>query len=223
LKFSSGGGKVSFLREDRGVRYELFDIFDLDDVAATIADVFSAYEPMAVTQNVSQGEMINLIKVQGSKAAQESLTIVAKSKEEGKVIGVLLCDDFAAVMPENISAASERLSPILALLDELDTQYKRGKSVHLNQYLHLSMLAVRPQHKGKKIAQNLVEISLKNGIKRGYQKTVAAATGTISQHIFKKFNFVDQIIIPYKTFVYEDVQVFGLLEGNIILLDKTLT
>lgn len=214
---------MGLLREDRSVKYELFDISDLDDVAATIAYVFSRYEPMAVTQSVSPDEIASLIKALGFKAAQESLTIVAKSKEEDEVIGVMLCDDFAAVMPESIPAPSKELLPILTLLDELDTQYKQGKSLSLNKYLHLSMLAVKPQHRGKKIAQNLVDISLENGIKKGYQEAVATATGEVSQHIFKQFGFTEQINVPYKTFIYQDTQVFGSLEGSIILSNRDLT
>lgn len=213
---------MELLHEDRGIKYELFDLSALDDVAATIADVFSRFEPMAITQSISQDEIASLIKALGFKAAQESLTIVAKSKEKDEVVGVLLCDDFAAVMPENIPSPSQELSPILTLLDELDTQYKQGKNMSLNEYLHLTMLAVKPQYRGQKIAQNLVKISLENGFNRGYQKTVTTATGAISQYIFQQFGFVEQIKIPYKTFRYENTQVFKSLAGNIILFDRVL-
>lgn len=174
---------MEVLREDRCVKYELYDISAIDDVAIAIAGVFSQSEPMAVNRGVSQDEIANLIKPLGFKVAQESLTIVAKSEEADELIGVLLCDDFAAIPVEDVPVPSKKLAPILARLDELDSRYKQGKSLSLNEYLHLSLLAVKPQHRGKKIAQNLVQVSLENGIRRGYQKTVTTATGVISQHI----------------------------------------
>ncbi len=213
---------MEVLHEDKCVKYELFNISAIDDVAITIAGVFSQSEPMAVTRGVSQDEIANLIKPLGFKVAQESLTIVAKSKEADELIGVLLCDDFAAATVEDAPVPSKKLAPILTILDELDSRYKQG-NLSLNEYLHLSLLAVKPQHRGKKIAQNLVQVSLENGIRKGYQKTVTTATGVISQHIFRQFGFVERIKIPYRTFRYQDEQVFASLEESIILMDKNLT
>lgn len=214
---------MEVLREDKCVKYELLNTSAIDDVAIAIAGVFSQSEPMAVAQGVSQEEIANLIKPLGFKVAQESLTIVAKSEEADELIGVLLCDDFAAATVKDVPVPSKKLAPILAILDELDSQYKQGKSLSLNEYLHLSLLAVKPQHRGKKIAQNLVQVSLENGIRKKYQKTVTTATGAISQHIFRQFGFVERIKIPYRTFRYQDEQVFTSLEGSIILMDKSLT
>ena len=44
---------MEVLRESRGVKYELFDISALDDVVATIADVFSGREASLLMDKVS--------------------------------------------------------------------------------------------------------------------------------------------------------------------------
>jgi hypothetical protein len=126
----------------------------------------------------------------------------------------VLTDDFASAPPEGIKRISEKFGPILALLDELDTQYKQGKSLHVGEYLHLFIIAVMHQHTGKKVAQNLIQACLKNGIRKGYRMAVTEATDVISQPIFRKCGFVERIEIPYKTFTYQGRRVFASIEGH---------
>jgi hypothetical protein len=71
---------MKLLREENGVRYELFDMSALDDMAVVIAEAFSHYEPMAVAQGLSRGELADFIKLLGPKAAQEALTVLARDQ-----------------------------------------------------------------------------------------------------------------------------------------------
>jgi GNAT superfamily N-acetyltransferase len=191
-------------------------------MAVVIAEAFSHYEPMAVAQDLSRGELVDFIKLLGPKAAQEALTVLARDQATDRVIGAVLTDDFASAPPKGIEHISEKFGPILALLDELDTQYKQGKSLHVGEYLHLFIIAIMHQHTGKKVAQNLIQACLENGLRKGYRMAVTEATGVISQHIFRKCGFVDRIEIPYKTFIYQGRRVFMSIEGHTstILMDK---
>jgi predicted N-acetyltransferase YhbS len=136
----------------------------------------------------------------------------------------MLTDDFASTPPEGIDYLSEKVGPILALLDALDVQYKQGKSLRVGEYLHLFMIAVTHQHTGSKVAQNLIQACLENGIRKGYKAAVTEATGVFSQHTFRKCGFVDRIEISYKTFTYHGKRVFATIEGHTgtILMDKAL-
>jgi hypothetical protein len=118
----------------------------------------------------------------------------------------------------------EKFEPVLALLDELDAQYKQGRSLRMGEYLHLFMGAVMHRHTGKKVAQTLIQACLENGIRKGYKTAVTEATGVISQHICRKCGFVDRLAIPYKTFTYQGKRVFASIEGDTgaILMDKIL-
>jgi GNAT superfamily N-acetyltransferase len=215
---------MKLLYEVKGVRYELFDMHALDEMAVMVADAFTRYEPMAITQNFSLEELVEFIKLRGPKAAQEELTVLARDQETGQVVGALLTDDFASAPPEGIEHFSGKFGPIWALLDALDTQYKQGKSLRVGDSLHLLMIAVTHQHTGKKVAQTLVRACLENGIRKGYQTAVTEATGVISQHIFRKCGFVDRFAIPYKAFMYQGRRVFESIEEHTgtILMDKVL-
>jgi len=67
-------------------------------------------------------------------------------------------------------------------------------------------------------------MGLENGAGKGYRTGVAEATGLVSQHICRKFGFVDRFEIPYKTFTFQGKRVFESIEGHrsIILMDKAL-
>lgn len=213
---------MKFLREEKGVAYKIFDISELEDMALVIGESFSNSEPMAVTQDLSLSEMTDLARQFGYKTAQESLTIVAQCQETKQIIGVLLANDWGAISSAEITIPTEKFNPILALLDGLDAQYKQGKRIDVNEYLHHEFLAVSQQHRGKNIAHNLVTVAIENAINKGYRMAVATANNPISQHIHRKFGFQDCVEISYETFTYEGQKVFASLAGKCILMDRYL-
>jgi GNAT superfamily N-acetyltransferase len=213
------------LREVQGVQYELFDMHVIDEMALMVAEAFNRYEPMTVTQDIPVTVFVDFVKLLGPKARQEELTVLARDQETGQVIGAMITDDFASVPPEGMEHLGETFEPIFALLGELDEQYKQGRSLRLGEYLHLFLIAVNHQHKGRNVAHNLIQSCLENGIRKGYHTAVVETSGVISQHIFRnKFGFVDRLEIPYKTFVYQGRRVFESIEEHTgtILMDKTL-
>ncbi|MDJ0591666.1 MAG: GNAT family N-acetyltransferase [Pleurocapsa sp. MO_226.B13] len=213
---------MKFLREEKGIAYKIFDISELEDMALVIGESFSNSEPMAVTQGISLSEMTDLAKQIAHQAVSESLSIVAKSQETQAIIGVLLANDWGAISSEEITLPTDKFNPILALLDGLDAQYKQGKSIGVNEYLHHEFLAVSQQHRGKNIAHNLVEIALENAINKGYRKAVVTANNPTSQHIHRKFGFQDFVDVSYKIFTYKGQKVFSSLEGKCILMNRSL-
>ena len=90
------------LREVQGVRYELFDMSALDEMAHMVAEAFSRYEPMAVAQDIPTKEFEDFVKLLGPKAQQEELTVLARDQETGQVIGAMITDDFCVRAPEGM-------------------------------------------------------------------------------------------------------------------------
>lgn len=213
---------MKFLREEKTITYKIFDIDELKEMALVIGEAFSTSEPMAVSQGISRGEMTDLIEQFGDKAAQEALSIVARSQTNQQIIGVLLANDWGVRSTGNIILPSQKFNPILAILDKLDTQYKQEKNIQAKEYLHFEFLAVSPQYRGKNIAHNLVQSCLENAVNRGYKMAVSTVTNPTSHHIHQKFNFKDCFKIPYKTFTYEERQVFASLADFIIFMERSL-
>ena len=92
----------------------------------------------------------------------------------------------------------------------------------IGEFLHFYLFAVDHRQNGKKIAHHLIQACLDNGIKKGYRTGVVEATCVVSQHIFRKFGFVDRYIVSYKTFEFQGKQIFESIDGHggIILMDK---
>lgn len=215
------------LQETEKLRYEIFELSSLEQMASIVARAFTRFDPMAIAQKLSLDDFIDYIKLLGKWAEKEKLTVIARDKLTNEVVGVVLAGDFASVSPltpENSENISDKFEPIVELLERLETQYKQGKQIRKGEYLHIYMLAVSPNYQGNQIAQNLIEICLKNGIEKGYTCAFTEAANSISQHIFKKLNFQSRHQILYKKFTYRGIPVFANIEGHegTILMDKRL-
>lgn len=212
------------LNEAEGVQYELFDISELHELAMMAADAFARYEPVISSLGISLEDFAGFVRLLGPKVEQEELTVIARDQKTDRIIGAMITDDFAVEPSENIRQFGDNFEPMWAVLDELDTQYKQGRILSQGEYLHLFLLAVDHRQSGKNIAKNLVKTCLKNGIKKGYKTGVVEATGVVSQHIFRKFGFMDCFEAPYKKFTFQGKRVFESIKDHhgIILMDKAL-
>jgi ribosomal protein S18 acetylase RimI-like enzyme len=212
------------LNEAEGVQYELFDIGQLHEIAAMTAEIFARYEPVTSALGISLKDFADFVRLLGPKVEQEELTVIARNQDTNQIIGAMVTDDFSIEPPEEMRHLGDKFEPLWAILDELDAQYKQGRILPKGEYLHLFLLAVDLQQSGKNIAKNLVQTCLKNGVRKGYTTGVVEATGVVSQHIFRKFGFVDRFEAPYKTFTFQDKPIFESIKDHhgIILMDKAL-
>ena len=215
------------LHETRTLRYEIFDLSSLNQMADVVAKAFPHSDPMAIAQKLSINDFTNYIKLLGKWAEKEKLTVIAKDKLVNEVVGVVIAGDFASespLNPENSTTLSDKFEPIVELLSSLETQYKHGKQIRAGEYLHIYMLAVSPYWQGKNIAQNLIQICLDNGIQRGFTCAFTEAANSISQHIFRKLDFQPRHNISYREFTYQGIPVFADIKGHegTILMDKFL-
>ncbi|MGR9000192.1 MAG: hypothetical protein ACU88J_14255 [Gammaproteobacteria bacterium] len=212
------------LNEAEGVRYELFDITELDEMAVMTAETFTRYEPVTSSLAIPAEEFADFVRLLGPKLEQEELTVIAREQDTNRIIGAMVTDDFAIEPPGEMRSLGGNFEPIWAVLDELDTQYKQGKILPKYEYLHFFLLAVNDRQSGKNIAKNLVQTCLENGISKGYKTGVVEATGVVSQHIFRKFGFEDRFEAPYNTFTFQGKPVFESIKDHhsVILMDKML-
>jgi hypothetical protein len=215
---------MKLLGDILGVRYELFELPALDELAEVLVEAFGRHEPMTIATGSSREELVAFVKLFGPKAAEEGVTIVARDLASGAMIGALLTDDFAAPPPEGFEQVGERFQPTLSMLEQMDAQYRQGRDIRAGEYLHLFMIGVSRASTGRKVARNLVGTCLENGLRKGYRVAVTEATGTVSQHIFRGWGFVDRLTVLYKEYNYKGRRVFESIEGHrgTILMDKEL-
>lgn len=204
--------------------YAIAKLSDSEDVVRLLAQVFSESDPPAVAMALSSEEMEQFLQLVVPNVIPDGLTVIARNKDTGKLAGVMLSDDFASPPDADPGQISAKLLPILSMLDSLDKQFRRGKTVARGQYLHLFMLGVDSQFAGRGVGQGVVKTCIDNAAQMGYRTALTEATGRVSQHIFRKNGFVERFRVPYQDFIYENRKVFAAIQDHdqAILMERVL-
>lgn len=197
---------------------------DCEDIVRLLAQVFSHSDPPAVAMALSFEEMKQFLQLVVPNVIADELTAVARSKDTGKVAGVMLSDDFASPLDLDLGQISAKLLPILSMLDILDEQFRREKTISAGQYLHLFMLGVDREFAGRGVGQGVVKACVKNAVHKGYRVALTEATGRVSQHIFRKNGFVDRFAVSYQDFTYQNKTVFASIQEHetAVLMERAL-
>jgi ribosomal protein S18 acetylase RimI-like enzyme len=202
------------------MHYDVAKSSDADAVVRLLAQVFSEAEPPAVAMALSAADLEQFLRLIVSSVVADGLTVISRTAETGGLTGVLFTDDFAKPPTLDVARITPKFLPILSMLDRLDQQFRKGKTISPGEYLHLFMLGVDRQFAGQGIGQQLIRACLDNGSRRGYRTALTEATGRVSQHIFRKNGFSDQFSVAYSTFTYENRLVFASIrehEGAILM------
>lgn len=206
------------------VEYGLIEEGEINAMASLLAEAFSLYEPPAVAVGLTAPEIKRLVTAFGPKAMSERLSIIARAAT-GVLLGALLVEDFATPPPSDLESIAPRFAPIGALLDGLDSQYRASRSIEPGAYLHLFMVGVAHHASGRGIAHQLITTGLAHGKSRGYSHAVTEATGSVSQHVFRKLGFREILAASYKEFLFEGQHVFSSVVGAeaTILMERQLS
>ncbi|NMG08454.1 hypothetical protein DP117_16745 [Brasilonema sp. UFV-L1] len=83
------------------------------------------------------------------------------------------------------------------------------------------MLGVQDEYKNQKIATTLIQENLKLANSHNFSLAIAEATGLISQHIFRKLGFREQVTFFYDSYTFQGEKVFSSIKesaGCILML-----
>jgi ribosomal protein S18 acetylase RimI-like enzyme len=200
--------------EDHMLRYDLLQASDVDQMVHLLSAAFSAAEPPAVAMGLSYDELASFVSLLAPRALDDGLTAVARDRSGKELVGVVLTDDFSTPSPIDLHLISKKFSPIFAMLDTLDAQYRHGRTIVRGEHLHLFMLAVDARFAGQGIAQRLVQTCLDKGREKGYCRAVTEATGLVSQRVFRKLGFEERYRVSYRDYSYGGEAVFASIVGH---------
>lgn len=208
------------------IKYDLYRSGDRDETAKLLGEVFSERDPPAVATGLTSADFEHFVRLLCPKAADEGLSIVARAEGTGEMVGALLAEDSASIMPGGLETLSVNFLPIFDLLGQLDAEYRQGEPPRPGESLHLFLLGVARRHTGQGIGHGLVAACLKNNAAHGFRVAVTEATNKTSQHIFRKQGFVERVRRSYSDHRFEGQAHFLSIaaehEGP-ILLDKPLS
>lgn len=217
--------KLNVLAEKKRIIYEIFNEDDLEQTIACIVDVFPGREPMTEALHITPDEFYSFAKIYCKKAVKDGLSVVAKDKDTGGVIGFMISEDLASEPPEGIEMVNKKFHPIMALLNRLEEEYIKTRTVDKGKVLHLFMGGVRQYYEGRNITTTLIEENLKLAKMKNFSYVIGEVTGKVVFHITSdKLGFNEKYSIEYKSFTYRGEKVFKNIETSTrcILVEKQL-
>ena len=206
------------------INYDVAKPSDSNEIVRLLASVFSQSEPPAVAVGLSLADFEQFLQLALPSVIPNGLTVIARSASAGELAGVLFTDDFATPPALDLSRISPKFLPIFSMLETLDEQFRKGRAILPNHYLHLFMLAVEGRFAGQGIGQGLIRACIDNGSRKGYRAALTEATGKVSQHTFRKNGFADRFSVSYQNFLYENKAVFASIKEHekAILMDRSV-
>jgi GNAT superfamily N-acetyltransferase len=205
--------------------YHRFTHRDADEMVQLLGTVFALGDPPAMAVGLTVPEFAYFVRLYVPKADAEGLTMVARSAVTGEMIGALLAEDSASVLPDGLDQLSPKFRPIFDILGQLDTDSSADPPSRVGASLHLFLLGVVPEWSGRGIAQRLVRACLENGRRQGYRVAVTEATNRTSQHVFHKVGFVERGRRSYGDHRFEGHAWFGAIadQGGPMRMERDVT
>jgi ribosomal protein S18 acetylase RimI-like enzyme len=180
---------------------------------------------MTKAMEITSDEFYRFAEIYCKKAITEELSLVARDKATGNIIGFLISENLASLPPNGIKTINEKFLPIIKLLNGLDENYKQSFEMNGKNILRLFMTGVREHYEGLNIATMLIENSLKLARLNNYSYVISETTGSVTQHILRdKLGFEEKFAIDYKSFYYNGKHVFNNIENSsyCVLFEKRL-
>ncbi len=220
--------------EHLAVSYEMLTSRDLDQTIDTVCRVFAYHEPLALRMELQPEEMRPVAEGFCECAMEEETGVIVKDKATGTVVGFSIGHDF---MSEPLAPAlklSDKLSPILNLLEILYEKYGQSTVVPGDAFLinvggvdHAFYRATAPQRHlgGNQIAEKLFEASINVARRKGFKKCVGMATSFFSQNqLCNNLGFEEVFRLNYTDYYFGGQAVFkGMAwHHSCQLVEKTL-
>ena len=190
---------MALISVDNGIRFETLSANDLEETIAMVSESFVISEPMASHLSVPIEAFLSFMSLLKDQLIKEEVTIIARDEKTGQILGATINEDLIQPGPEREpQKLHPSFVPIFTLLEGLTHRYIDDHDFRPGQCLHIFMIAVRPEERGRNLAQNLVRFTAEHAAKRDFSWIITEATGVISQHIFgKKHGMTDVYIQPY--------------------------
>lgn len=211
--------------ENQGFTIHIAISADLAGLAGLLAEMFSKHEPPAVAAGFPAHKIEALATVFGAKSISENLSMVARSIDTGKIIGVALAHDFGMPPSDEIEPLIPTFAPLLAFLEQLEDQYLATRSIAAGEFVHVFMIAVDEAWSGKGIAQQLLQNCIRNSASQGYDTIFTEATSDVSRRVFRNIGFAEQHFAGYENFEFQGTHPFASIKehNGCALMDMKIT
>eukprot|EP00747_Dinoflagellata_sp_TGD_P207158 gnl/TRDRNA2_/TRDRNA2_80759_c0_seq2.p1 gnl/TRDRNA2_/TRDRNA2_80759_c0~~gnl/TRDRNA2_/TRDRNA2_80759_c0_seq2.p1 ORF type:complete len:173 (+),score=27.25 gnl/TRDRNA2_/TRDRNA2_80759_c0_seq2:283-801(+) len=127
-------------------------------------------------------------EVRRGQCTAPGLSAVAVDVSTGQLLGVVTAEDFAdtEVPTAEFRGAKDPVAELLATLEATyRAKYGLEQTVQKGQHLHIWTMGVRPEARGRHIAEHLLAFILETARQRGFHRAFAETSGNRALHIFR--------------------------------------
>ncbi|CAF0865874.1 unnamed protein product [Rotaria sordida] len=193
--------------------YEIIDNeTDARYCAQLIAEEFSAHNPITYFEQITPTYFFHESSWPLMKDMfPEHLSFLVRYRSTGEIIGALIAGDlYLQHEKQQLNDISNMLHsiPIDNLLEEMDNLFVSRdfrQELKSNMVLHIQMLAIRIQHSGEGIGNQMIKAVCDNACnKKGFQYVLAQVTNDATRHIFlNKMGGKEVTIIDPTTWIWK--------------------
>ncbi|QYR20254.1 hypothetical protein KZ483_20820 [Paenibacillus sp. sptzw28] len=176
----------------------------VSETAECLADTFTGIqvgdafivEPLTKALRLSKETLFEFIFEHLKMTAKQGLTIIARDKKTGKVVGATAAESYDPDdMTPPFEGKFEPINNIMNILDFLDRKYVHflqsttGKKVQKDEHIHLFMCGVRLEKNKKYVAIEMKKLLERIGKEKGYKSIFTDATNFRSQKLSDLLNY----------------------------------
>lgn len=205
------------LEEKEDLTYEILTSKDKEEAKCLVALSFMD-EPFTklISTHIKQinlNDFYNFISIYLEEVSSNNLSVIVKEKKTNKIIGLSfnLENNYLDSKLKNTTFEENIFDPVFALINYAwDNAFKEYPYLASNRTaIDIFQLALHPEWRGKKIANNLVSHSIQLIKDKGYKYAVCEATSFFTRKVMEKFSFECIYKLDVRTFEYNGKYVFA--------------
>ncbi len=204
---------MNFIDANNEILFQTMKTSDIEETATCISQVFSSCETTTKALKISFNEFYQFALPVCQKAANEKISIIAKDRKTGEIVGFIISEDFTAIEPDPPKDIDDKFEAVFSLLSKLEENYRICHPVKAGQVLHIFMLGVQEKYTKRHIATTLVKENLNLAKHHNFEIAIAEATGVVSQQIFRNLGFTEEFAIEYKSYKFNGKPSFSSIEN----------
>jgi hypothetical protein len=186
------------------IDYELLTQQDLEEAISCSVSAFINGEPTTKAVGATPEEFHYMMKIFTEACVEEGLSLIAKDKKTGQIIGNAISKDFLTFPEEGLDKISPSLLSGLSIFEKLENDYKAQHTIQRGELFHLLSLGVLDPFRLSNIGTQLVLEAHHLAQKHHFKGVIAQVSNPISQHILlNKFGYEKLDAISYQDFEYQ--------------------
>jgi len=209
------------MKEDNEIVYEMLQEKDIEETVKLISEIFTR-APTVRCLEITPEEYRPIAYVYCKKAIKEGLSMIARDKNNGKIVAFVINEDFDSHKPEEIEKIGPKLIIEMELIDKLEEELKANKKEGERRF-HAFLGGVDKSYENRHITSTLLDESMKLAKNKNFTSIIAEPSGFVTQHMLKKLGFIQKNFIEYKKFQFQGKNVFENIKDcpvSILLMEK---